>query len=141
MATYKIKASYWDGASLYTADEKHPAVITVPDSQPPSRSWEPLDEAARSALVKLIQSDAEKVGRLIERSADKDLLACHQNRLDRIAEALERAQKLNLAAQCPAPTTDRAWKAGLKPATREEKASEAAEADGKRVKLGRQHEA
>jgi hypothetical protein len=146
MATHLIKTNYWDGAHLYTADARHPAVIEVPDSTPPSRSWEPMDEAARSALAALFTADLAKAEALVKKHSDKEIVAMHQHRADQASEALERVKAQGLG-RVPerAPAKEQSWKAGLKPHSRgymapaetPDPSATKDEGDAKKVKLGR----
>lgn len=53
MASYLIKKpAYVDGV-YYEAAAYAPRVITLDDSVPPSRTWEPVDQAAVDALKSL----------------------------------------------------------------------------------------
>ncbi|HTP25405.1 MAG TPA: hypothetical protein VMK12_07055 [Anaeromyxobacteraceae bacterium] len=96
MAKYQISQPAFINGTHYDASVAAPAVITLPDDTPPSRTWIPLDEAADKAQAKLAEYDALP-------QAEKAKLAKAQAEKEKKERfAAERAAARAAAAEAPA---------------------------------------
>jgi hypothetical protein len=101
MAKYLIHNSAPVLGRFHFAAPTHPAVIETPDNYPPSRTWEPLDEAAATALKKLKGELAERTvesedGK-VKHAVDKKLIAAIKTDVVEAPKVVEKKQPSTLA--------------------------------------------
>jgi hypothetical protein len=98
MARYLIKQSCYVGATYYAASFSAPQAITLPDTTPPSRTWEPLDDAALKALKDLDANSIEQAKEALELLEGKEAAS-----LARDIAAMKAASARRSVVGVPAP--------------------------------------
>lgn len=103
MPKYQITKNYWDNERLHLASMEFPLELDLPATTIPSRTWTPLDDEARLALLDVFHKDLDRANERLELHKGTPTMGLAKRNIIEIAAKISQLEKSPLAALKPAP--------------------------------------